>query len=106
MHQPFVTQSLSEAFSPPPKVLVSLRTTMSYLGPVFRMMLRNYSITSGRMLLGSLVLINPHCQVGSVQIWTENLIHEVKLVSRMNLNLKSSLISSKPFAFHYILIET
>lgn len=43
MHQPFVAWALPEAFSPPPKVLVNLKMTVSYMN------LRNYSITNSKM---------------------------------------------------------
>lgn len=112
MHQPFVAWPLPEAFPPPPKELVSLKMPISYLGPKFWMILRNYSKMNSKTLVASLALTKLPCQVGGIWICTENTVHEVKLSSRMNLNIfffffsKSGLISAEPFAFHYILIET
>lgn len=87
MHQPFVAWSLPAAFPPPPKELVSLKMPMSYLCPKFWMILRNYSKLSSKTLLASLALTKLPCQVGRIWICTEKAAHEVKLSSRMNLNI-------------------
>lgn len=87
MHQPFVAWSLPAAFPPPPKELVSLKMPKSYLSPKFWMILRDCSKMSSKILLASLTLTKLPCQVGSIRICTENTAHEVKLSSRMNLNI-------------------
>lgn len=87
MHRPLVAWSLPEALPPLPKELVSLKMPISYLGPKFWMILRNYSKMNSKILVASLALTKLPCQVGSIRICAENTAHEVKLSSRMNLNI-------------------
>lgn len=87
MHRPFVAWSLPGASPPSPKKPVSMKMPMSYLGPKFWMILRDYFKMSSKIVLASLALTKLPCQVGSIQICTEKASYEVKLSSRMNLNI-------------------